>query len=79
MKRTEFTATDLRERTDQELESLERQLAEELFKLRLGRATNQLENVAKVKTTRRDLARVKTILRARVLGSEPAKPDMREA
>lgn len=79
MKRTEFSSTELRERTDQELQSLERQLAEELFKLRLGRATNQLENVAKVQTTRRDLARVKTILRARVLGNEASKPDTREA
>jgi large subunit ribosomal protein L29 len=78
MKRTEFSSTDLRERTDAELTSLERQLHEELFKLRLGRATNQLENVAKIKTTRRDLARVKTIMRARELGKEPSKPDARE-
>jgi ribosomal protein L29 len=35
--------------------------------------------VAKVKTTRRDLARVKTILQARSLGNEPAKPETREA
>ncbi len=79
MKRTEFSSTELRERTDQELQGLERRLQEELFKLRMGRATNQLENVAKVKTTRRDLARVKTILQARSLGNEPAKPETREA
>ena len=79
MKRTEFSSTELRERTDEELKSLERQLHEKLFKQRLGRATNQLENVAEIKTTRRDLARVKTLIRARALGHEVGKPGTREA
>jgi large subunit ribosomal protein L29 len=79
MKRTEYSSTELRERTDEELKSLERQLFEKLFKQRLGRATNQLENVAEIKTTRRDLARVKTLLRARETGREQAKPGTREA
>ena len=79
MKRTEFSSTELRERTDAELVSLERQLRTDLFKLRLGRATNQLENVAKVKTTKRDLARVKTLIRARAMGLEVSMPATREA
>lgn len=79
MKRTEFSPKDLRERTDEELKGFERQLKESLFKHRLGRATNQLENVSVIKTTRRDLARVKTFIRARALGAEPARPETREA
>jgi large subunit ribosomal protein L29 len=78
MKRSEYSAHDLRERTDKELVSVERQLQEDLFKLRLERATNQLENVAKVKTAKRDLARVKTLITARTKGLEPSKPDYRE-
>ncbi|MFC1482396.1 50S ribosomal protein L29 [Myxococcota bacterium] len=78
MKRTEFSSTELRERTDDELRSLERRLREDLFQMRLGRATNQLENVAKLKHAKRDLARVKTIIRARQRGMEPSKPDLRE-
>ena len=79
MKRTEFSTQELRERTDAELVSAERQLNEDLFKLRLERATNQLENVAKLKAAKRDLARVKTIIHARVKGFEESKPDYREA
>ncbi|MDY0001605.1 MAG: 50S ribosomal protein L29 [Polyangia bacterium] len=79
MKRTEFSAKDLRERTDEELRSLERQLKETLFKHRLGRATNQLENVSVIKIARRDLARVKTLIRARALGAERGRPETREA
>lgn len=79
MKHTEYAAKELRERTDKELLGAERQLREDLFNLRLQRATNQLEDVSKVRRVRRDLARVKTILRARELGIEAAKPDAREA
>lgn len=78
MKRTEYSAQELRERTDKELRSVERQINDDLFKLRLERATNQLENVAKVKTAKRDLARVKTLITARSKGIEPSKPDYRE-
>lgn len=79
MKRTEFSSADLRERTDEELKGLERQIYETLFKQRLGRATNQLEDVSKVRTARRDLARIKTLIRARTLGIELGKPETREA
>ena len=79
MKHTEYSTKALRERTDAELLGVERQLREDLFNLRLQRSTNQLEDVSKVRRTRRDLARVKTIMRARALGIEEAKPDTREA
>ena len=51
--------------TDNELHARERDLTDELFHLRLRRATSQLANPMKVRETRRDLARVKTVLRQR--------------
>ena len=51
--------------TDDELHARERELTDELFHLRLRRATSQLANPMKVRETRRDLARVKTVLRQR--------------
>ena len=56
-------ATELRELSEQELLDKERDLAQQLFALRLQKVTGQLENPAKVKETRRDLARVLTVLR----------------
>lgn len=54
-------AQDLRTRTDEELELFIRDKSEELFKLRFQHHTGQLENVAKLKVVRRELARAKTI------------------
>jgi large subunit ribosomal protein L29 len=62
--------SELRERTDEELKSLTRSLEEDLFKFRVQRYTNQLENTMKIRTTRRMLARVKTLLTARAKGLE---------
>jgi large subunit ribosomal protein L29 len=58
-------ATEVREMTDAELHTREHELVDELFHLRLRRATSQLANPMKVRQTRRDLARVKTALRQR--------------
>jgi large subunit ribosomal protein L29 len=58
-------AEKLRELSADELGVRARELTEELFHLRLRRATSQLPNPMKVRETRRDLARVKTILRER--------------
>ncbi len=60
-------ASDLRERTQAELEKEERDLKAELFKLRFQLATNQLENPMKLREVKRSIARVKTILRERQL------------
>ena len=59
---------ELRELGPNELEARERELTEELFHLRLKRVTAQLANPMKVRTTRRDLARVKTLMRQRARG-----------
>jgi large subunit ribosomal protein L29 len=55
-------ATDLREHTVDELREKETELAEQLFALRLQKVTGQLENPAKIRMVRRDLARVLTVL-----------------
>jgi len=55
--------SDLRDQSVQDLQARERELDETLFRMRLQKATAQLESTATLQTTRRDLARVKTILR----------------
>ena len=60
-------AKDLRVLNEGELFEKERQLREELFNLRFQQATGQLENVMRVPQVKRDLARVKTILREKGL------------
>ena len=47
--------------SDQELEMKVTELCESLFRFRLRRGTNQLDNPAAVVTARRDIARIKTI------------------
>jgi len=53
-----------------ELRTRESELVDALFHLRLRRATSQLPNPMKVRETKRDLARVKTVLRARAAAGE---------
>ena len=59
------TPRELRELSDDELHQRERELADEVFRLRLRRAAGQLANAMKPRETRRTLARVKTLLRER--------------
>ncbi|HEX3551857.1 MAG TPA: 50S ribosomal protein L29 [Thermoanaerobaculia bacterium] len=63
-------ASQMREQTTEELQDRERELAEQLFALRLQKVTGQLEKPARVRQVRKDLARVLTLLREREL--EPA-------
>ena len=65
-------AEKFRELSTDELHTRERELTEELFHLRLRRATAQLANPMKVGETKRDLARVKTVLRQRTDGGKAA-------
>ena len=55
-------ATDLRGKTPDELRDQLAQLKKEQFNLRFQAATNQLENTARMRVVRRDVARVNTIL-----------------
>ena len=66
-------ASEIRELSDQELAVKERDLKESLFRFRLKRGTNQLESPAAMKSTRRDLARVKTMMAQRQVGEGQGK------
>ena len=57
--------TEIREKSNLELEEQVVSLKEELFNLRFQQATGQLENPAKMRNVRRDIARIKTILTQR--------------
>ncbi|MBK5100337.1 MAG: 50S ribosomal protein L29 [Desulfobacteraceae bacterium] len=56
-------AKDLRELTLEELMEKQKELSQELFNLRFQKATGQLGNTAMISKTKRDLARVKTVMR----------------
>jgi large subunit ribosomal protein L29 len=53
----------VREMGLEELRTKERELQEQLFRLRVQQSIGQLENAIKLRETRRDIARVKTVLR----------------
>ena len=53
---------DLRARTEDELTEQVETLGKEIFNLRFQRASGQLENTARVREVRRNIARIKTIL-----------------
>lgn len=59
--------SEIREKSIIELNTELIDLKEELFKLRFQHATNQLDNPLKLKSVKRDIARVRTILREREL------------
>ncbi len=56
-----------REMAPEQLQDHERGLAEQVFRLRFQLATGQTEGLKKLREVRRDLARVKTLLREREL------------
>jgi large subunit ribosomal protein L29 len=55
-------AVDVRAKTDDELAGELDILGKEIFNLRFQRANGQLENTARVRQVRRDIARIKTVL-----------------
>jgi large subunit ribosomal protein L29 len=57
-------AAELRAKTEDQLREQLLQLKKEQFNLRFQKATGQLENTARVREVRRDIARIKTILAA---------------
>ncbi len=64
---------EIREMTTEEMRSRVEQLKEEQFRLRFRSATVQLENPVLLRTIRRDIARIKTVLRERELAGESAR------
>ena len=63
-------ATEIREMTVDEMNQKLVSLKEELFALRFQLAVNQLENTARLKAVKKDIARIKTSLRAAELNAE---------
>ena len=63
----------VREMGTEELRAKERELQEQLFRLRVQKSIGQLDNAIKLRDTRRDIARVKTVLREK-RGPRPHKP-----
>ncbi|MEL6510603.1 MAG: 50S ribosomal protein L29 [Pseudomonadota bacterium] len=57
-----MNAQELRDKTPDQLRDDLANLKKEAFNLRFQQATGQMENTARMKTVRRDAARVKTIL-----------------
>jgi len=55
-------AAEFREQTIEELRSREKELAEQLFALRLQKVTGQLEKPSKMGEVKRDLARLLTVI-----------------
>ncbi len=82
MKRT-TTLREIRESSVDELRARLSRLEADLFRLRLRRYTNQLENMMQIRSTRREIARVITITTQRAKGANvtaavPGAPGMKE-
>ncbi len=65
-------AKDLHERTVEDLKELEKTLSKDLFDSRFKNFTNRLDNTASLRNTRRELARIKTVLALKAKGAAPA-------
>jgi large subunit ribosomal protein L29 len=63
-------AKELRDLSTDDLEKKRAELREEVGHLKLKRATARLENPMKLRQTKRDLARVETVLRERLIESQ---------
>lgn len=67
-----MNASEIREMTAEELNSKLADLKAELFNLRFQHAINQLENPVRISAVKKDIARVKTIIRENELKAENA-------
>ncbi len=68
-------AHELDEMTDVDLESKLREAKEELFNLRFQAATGQLESNGRLRTVKKDIARIYTVVRERELGIRATPSD----
>ncbi len=66
-------AAEIRELGVDELRSREKDLDDQIFRLRIQKSMGQLEAPARVRELRRDLAKVKTVLREKETVRETAK------
>ena len=65
-------ASEIRQLTAEELNTKLNDLKAELFNLRFQLASNQLENPMRISAVKKDIARVKTVIRANELSKENA-------
>jgi large subunit ribosomal protein L29 len=65
-------AHELDEMTNVDIETRLREAKEELFNLRFQAATGQLESHGRLRTVKRDIARIYTVVRERELGIRQA-------
>lgn len=66
-------ARELKEMSEGELRQKEKEITEEYFNLKFQHATGQLENTQRLPQVRKDLARVKTLLRRKTLDQAKAR------
>ena len=65
-------AKDLHERTVEDLKELEKTISKDLFDARFRNFTNRLDNTASLRSSRREIARIKTVLALKAKGAAPA-------
>ncbi len=63
-------ARELRDLSEEELRTKEEEVKDQLFRLKFQHALGQLENAMKLKNLRRDIAKIKTILREKSEGKK---------
>jgi len=63
-------ARELKELSEEELQSKKEELKDQLFKLKFQHALGQLENAMKLKNIKKDIARIKTTLEEKSRGTE---------
>ena len=73
-----MTTSEIREMTDTELVEALAEAKEERFNLRFQLATNQLDNHARIKAVKQDIARILTVIRERELDSVEAGSGTKE-
>lgn len=67
------TARDFREMTEADLQRALNEAKAELFNLRFQKEVGQLTNTARIKEIRRNIARIKTVLRERQIAAQLVK------
>ncbi|MHA7877047.1 50S ribosomal protein L29 [Roseivivax sp.] len=68
-----MNASELRDKTPDELRDQLVLLKKEAFNLRFQQATGQIENTARMKLVRRDVARIKTVLNEKAAAAASAE------
>ncbi|MEM9970645.1 MAG: 50S ribosomal protein L29 [Pseudomonadota bacterium] len=74
-----MSAQELRDKTPDQLRDDLASLKKEAFNLRFQQATNQLENTARMRTVRREVARVKTVLNEKAAAAASDSTSANEA